>query len=157
MQLAINTIRGKPLARSARCQAENALLVLEKTAVISLAVAIGEAKSKHTVEPALEDSGNIAPPDRIQPDHKIGTHEALLLAHDIGGKSAHLVRVALLVLIMKPRRVGGSQKVMPAGNRIEAFAVKVGHLNRMSSLAQCLKRRVLQSRRERRRLGMNIN
>jgi hypothetical protein len=33
------------------------------------------------------------------------------------------VRVTLLGLVMEARRIGGAQKVMRAGDRIEAFAV----------------------------------
>jgi hypothetical protein len=55
--------------------------------------------------------------------HQIGAYEALLLAHDIGRESAGLVRVALLGLVMEARRIGGAQKVMRAGDRIEAFTV----------------------------------
>jgi hypothetical protein len=46
---------------------------------------------------------------------------------------------------------------MSAGDRIEAFAVEIGHLDRVPSVAQCLECRVLQSRRERCRIGMNID
>jgi hypothetical protein len=50
----------------------------------------------------------------------------LLLTHDIGCESAGLVSVALFGLVMETPRIGGAQKVMPAGDRMPDSTVTPG-------------------------------
>ncbi len=104
--LAVASTGREPLGCSAGRQGEKGPSSDEITVLKALPICVGNAVRTDPVEPTLDDSWHPAPPQRKDEYKKIGAHEPILLANQIGGKATSPARMQLLRLIMKAGRIG---------------------------------------------------
>ena len=115
---------------TAHRHAQQRPLALECTVAITIAiagpfVAISQAISKNTVDPALEDGGHAKPPQRKMKNHGVGCEQLLLLRSDVSGLKSLRISVPRFGHERQSVRINTDRKILRIVYGFPAHSVQI--------------------------------